>query len=204
MPKAKRNAEATRAAILDAAEVIFAEQGFAGASAMTIAKHAQVTKSLIHHYFGSKEQLWDEVKRRRYAEYLQMQAGVLSLPIRTREETEHMLRTSVSMLFRFLAGHPNLVRILSWMQLEDPKLDAPLSDLPAKGVEVLRAAQQAGHLRADVDPRHMVAAAFGLVEHWFQAKSRNRTRLGADLGEQADDDAYLSEVLEIYLRGVLR
>ncbi|MDV6168713.1 TetR family transcriptional regulator [Flavobacterium sp. DG1-102-2] len=43
--------------ILQAAEKLFAEEGFDGASIRTIAKEAQVNIAMISYYFGSKEKL---------------------------------------------------------------------------------------------------------------------------------------------------
>lgn len=48
----------TRQAILDAARNAFAANGFAGASVRRIAGDAGVDAALIHHYFGTKEQLF--------------------------------------------------------------------------------------------------------------------------------------------------
>ena len=64
-----RNPEATKKAILDAAERVFFEKGFAQVSTSEIAEEAGVTKSLIHHHFGSKEALWAQVKMRRFKAY---------------------------------------------------------------------------------------------------------------------------------------
>lgn len=50
--------------ILDAAEFVFAEEGFAGASTRDIATRAGVNQALIRYYFGSKEELFDDVFRR--------------------------------------------------------------------------------------------------------------------------------------------
>ncbi|SUD48342.1 transcriptional regulator BetI [Nocardia otitidiscaviarum] len=47
----------TRAAILDAARVRFAEVGFDRASIRSIAAAAGVDPALVHHYFGTKQQL---------------------------------------------------------------------------------------------------------------------------------------------------
>jgi AcrR family transcriptional regulator len=52
-------------AILDAAEVIFADNGFHGATTRAIAEHAQANAALIHYYFGSKEALYEAVIARR-------------------------------------------------------------------------------------------------------------------------------------------
>ena len=53
--------------ILDAAELIFADEGFAGAKMRDIANQAGVNQALIRYYFGSKEELFDDVFRRRGA-----------------------------------------------------------------------------------------------------------------------------------------
>jgi AcrR family transcriptional regulator len=48
----------TREAILDAARAAFAERGFDAASIRSIAQAAGVDPALVHHYFGSKDQLF--------------------------------------------------------------------------------------------------------------------------------------------------
>jgi len=50
----------TRAAILLAAREAFGESGFDGASIRAIATSAGVDPALVHHYFGTKEQLFME------------------------------------------------------------------------------------------------------------------------------------------------
>lgn len=52
-------------AILDAAEIVFGENGFHGATTRAIAECAQANAALIHYYFGSKEALYEAVIARR-------------------------------------------------------------------------------------------------------------------------------------------
>lgn len=59
MPR-KRNAAATRAAILESARREFARSGYSGAGVRDIAQGAGVTAMLVNRYFGSKEQLFAE------------------------------------------------------------------------------------------------------------------------------------------------
>lgn len=56
----KRNAAATRNAILDSARQVFARSGYDGAGVREIAAGAGVTAMLVNRYFGSKEQLFAE------------------------------------------------------------------------------------------------------------------------------------------------
>ncbi|HXI31458.1 MAG TPA: helix-turn-helix domain-containing protein [Vicinamibacterales bacterium] len=60
-PRRTRNADATRAAILDSARDLFARAGYDGAGVRAIAEGAGVTAMLVNRYFGSKEQLFAEV-----------------------------------------------------------------------------------------------------------------------------------------------
>jgi len=57
----RRNAAATRAAILASARRAFARAGYDGAGVREIAAGAGVTAMLVNRYFGSKEKLFGEV-----------------------------------------------------------------------------------------------------------------------------------------------
>ncbi|TDD09961.1 TetR/AcrR family transcriptional regulator [Nonomuraea deserti] len=57
----KRDREATRARLLEAARLRFAREGYDGTSVRDIAGDAGVDAGLIFRYFGSKKQLFDEI-----------------------------------------------------------------------------------------------------------------------------------------------
>lgn len=63
-PRRRRDAAATRAAILEAATRRFATQGYARAGVREIAADVGVTAALVNRYFGSKEGLFAEVIER--------------------------------------------------------------------------------------------------------------------------------------------
>jgi AcrR family transcriptional regulator len=60
MPRTGRRpgAPETRGRVLDAARASFGEHGFDGASIRDVAARAGVDPALVHHYFGSKQQLF--------------------------------------------------------------------------------------------------------------------------------------------------
>ncbi len=64
-PGRPREGNDLRDQILDSAELHFAENGFAGAALRDIAAGAGVNQALIRYYFGTKEDLFKEVFRRR-------------------------------------------------------------------------------------------------------------------------------------------
>jgi AcrR family transcriptional regulator len=63
--KRRGSREQTTAAILDAAEKLFAERGFTAVSVRDIAAAAGVSHALVHRYLGSKEQVYKAMLRRR-------------------------------------------------------------------------------------------------------------------------------------------
>ena len=54
----RRGAPDTRAEILAAARTLFAERGFAGTSVRAVAGAAGVDPALVHHYYGTKDDLF--------------------------------------------------------------------------------------------------------------------------------------------------
>ncbi|WP_217267750.1 MULTISPECIES: TetR/AcrR family transcriptional regulator [Halomonadaceae] len=68
-----------REQILDAAEVLFAEQGYAGASLRHVAQAVDATTALITYYFNSKENLFREVFMRKGCEVADARMEALKL-----------------------------------------------------------------------------------------------------------------------------
>lgn len=195
-----RDAEATRSSILEAAETVFVEKGFADASVSEIAEMAGVTKSLIHHHFGSKEALWGEVKHHRFSEYAEVQGRILQ----EAEPDAELLRTSVSTYFDFLRRNPGFPRLVSWMHLEEAE-DQPFdlaAQLTEPGIECIAEAQRRGELRDDVHPFYMLITFIGLAEYWFQSKDHH-CQWVADQPELMDDERFHDALQKIFFEGVL-
>ncbi|UOZ06831.1 TetR family transcriptional regulator [Amycolatopsis sp. WQ 127309] len=69
-PGRKRDAAATRLALLDAAADLFADRGFDRTTVRDIAKEAGANQSLLFRYFGSKEALFEAVIARNTREQI--------------------------------------------------------------------------------------------------------------------------------------
>ncbi|MCP4659222.1 MAG: TetR/AcrR family transcriptional regulator [bacterium] len=200
-PKARRRRDpkATRTAILDAAEELFVDFGPADTPTSKIARRAGVTKSLIHHHFGSKEDLWGEVKRRHFGRYYEAQKQMLA----DAQGSLEMLRESVITFFRFLQSDPRSVRFMSWRFLEQ---DDPCLDLEAELFELgmcrIQEAQERGELRSDVEPISMIKSFLAMALHWFQSKPFLCQILGPEVDPDALDEQYLEDLVRIFLEGV--
>src|SRR6516165_2709831 len=70
----------TRAAILAAAERLFARDGLAGARTDAIAAEAGVNKALLYYYFKSKESLYEAVIEEHLREFNEQALAILQDP----------------------------------------------------------------------------------------------------------------------------
>jgi AcrR family transcriptional regulator len=69
----QRDADRTKAEILEVAQQEFARNGYAGARVDEIAARMRTTKRMIYYYFGSKERLYIAVLEKAYAEVREME-----------------------------------------------------------------------------------------------------------------------------------
>lgn len=190
----KHDPEASRGAILDAAERLFLERGFAGTSMSEIAEVSRVTKSLIHHHFGSKEALWKEIKRRRFASYHAQQTALFA----SEGPSAALLRESMRVYFQFLRDNPETVRLMSWVQLEgDRELTEMVQELRDAGIAHVKAAQDAGVLRPDVPAPFILMTFVGLVRAWFGDRAH------AGEADPAAGDEYLDCAWSLFASGAL-
>lgn len=202
-PKKKRNAAATAEQILDAAEKLFAEHGFAHVSVREISEAAAVTKSLIHHHFGAKEALWTAVKERAFGAYMDAQIDLLS----SAGDDDGLLRNSIKMYFEYLEANPRLVRIISWAQVEGDSDPVGLRLIPL-GAAKIRQAQAEGRFRSDVNPELTLAVFISATTNWFQAQplyygamQSECSHLPASAAQL--NKAYIENFLNIYFNGLL-
>jgi TetR/AcrR family transcriptional regulator len=200
-PKQQRDPEATRATLLEAAETIFLEKGFGNTSLSEIAHHAGITKSLIHHYFGSKEGLWREVKMRLFMHYAQEQMNMINQA----QPTAELLKESIALYFNSLHRNPQIVKMLAWMFIEQDQNECLDIDreLIGAGVEKVHAAQDEGALRTDIDARFILFVFIGLCEHWFQKKDHFVSSFGLDGIAGNLEEAYLEAITKIFFEGIL-
>lgn len=190
--------DATRTTILAAARRLFVAHGFAGASLSDIAAAAGVTKSLIHHHFGSKQGLWDAMKEEFAASY----TGHLSSVIVGQQADVGLLRDSLTRYFEFLRQNPDEVRLLAWLFLEG-KNECPQGelDLLRLGAERLREGQAQGRIRGDLQPGYILAVALCAMVRWFQNRELFQPLLPAGSAEQ-HDDGFRDALLAILAEGV--
>lgn len=194
-------AEATRTALLDAAEACFAEHGFRGASTRSISARAGVTQPLLAHYFGSKDALFDCVLDRCVADFGHTQAPQFALE----PGDLRFFAVGLRVLFEWGLARPQLVRLFAWARLEGRLRANEASALMHRQVvDRIADAQRLGVVRADVD----VEAALLTVDvafkgYWDRRESYADTPAVAMGTLTEQDQRYLHATLAMVLRGLL-
>jgi AcrR family transcriptional regulator len=150
----------TRQRVLEAAEAVFAEHGYHDASIVKITEAAGVGQGTFYLYFGSKQDVFDELVRdlNRRVRHAMKEASSQG---KTRLEAELL---GFRAYFRFTAEHPALYRIIRQAEFVSPQmLHYHYDRLSAGYVEALRAAMKRGEI-ADLDPEVAAWALMGMGE----------------------------------------
>jgi AcrR family transcriptional regulator len=163
--------------LLDTAEQLFAEQGFATTPVREIAAAAGVNPAMVHYYFGSKQALLLAVLDRT----LEPLADALAA---MKDQDGVSPQNIVSLLIAMAGEHPALPRLvvreimLSSGEMQErflrdyaPRLGGALPDL-------LRSEQEQGRIRPDVDPAIAAMMLLSLSMFPFVAQSVAGSALG--------------------------
>lgn len=194
----------TREKIIAAARELFVQHGFAGSSLGDIAKLAKINQSLIHHHFGSKQDLWNVVRDEIYDDYVD--DALKFIEQSHDDDAAKMIKSLLSMRFKFLKAHPELARIMAWQSLSDmPVLTSERALSVMKGVlEQITMAQKLGRINASINPKMLAAIVFITTAGWFQ--NDYSWMFGENLSDAERDKVdvqFLESLTEIFLKGVL-
>lgn len=206
-PARTRNAAETKRRLLDAAEVEFAQKGFAGARLRDVAAVAGVQQALIHHYFADKGGLYRAVLDRAIAETAEGSWRIL-------EQDQSLLPTIeafVDMLVRFYATHANLLAILRMEAASGPGVALEIMRERTKpildAVEVkITQWQSQGVVRREVTAREIIVSILALTVFPYQ-----EAPLLEALWPGTKDEAYNEEgialrkrmIVDVVTRGLL-
>ncbi|KAA9161377.1 TetR/AcrR family transcriptional regulator [Amycolatopsis acidicola] len=164
-PERQRDADRTRAEILDVSTHEFADQGYAGARVNEIAAKTRTTKRMIYYYFGSKEGLYVAVLERAYSV---IRAQEQELDVEHLDPVE-ALRQLAELTFDHHESHPDFIRLVSIENTHHAEhllkssvlttLANPALDVASR---ILDRGRAEGRFRDDVDALdvHMLISSF--------------------------------------------
>ena len=151
----RRNAEATKKRILQAALDEFAAHGHSGARIDRLADAAGVSKPMIYDYFGGKDTIYAEALREAYVRIRSGEADLDMAALSPEEAIRELVRFTMS----HFRQNPWFVSLLSCENLRGGGTIRSLRDAPRiqsvlvdRLEEVLSRGAAQGVFRADVDP----------------------------------------------------
>lgn len=177
----------TRDRILSAARAEFSERGYEKTSVRGIAKAAGVDSALVHHYFGTKEQVFEAAIAVAFAPALNAPEAVAAGPLdgvgerltrfifgvwenpTTRTPLLAIVRSAVNnetaaAVFRRLIASQLLRRIAAQVDLPDPELRAELAAAQLVGAAMMRYVIKLEPL-ASADLEQIIARVAPVVQH---------------------------------------
>ena len=169
-PLGARSLEGRRALILETAARRFASRGYAGTSVDDIARELGVSKPMVHYYWGSKEELLEEIQDRALALLREKldRLGDEESPYGTRWEATLSAYIDAVFEIRFLVSV--LLRDFAASEKTREKRRAYMQ----KCREVVEEEIAAGKMR-DFDPGVLTLAIVGLcstIANWYEPDGR--------------------------------
>ncbi len=138
-----RSGEASRTCILDAAEVLFAERGFAGTGIAAIVKRSGLPASSLYWHFESKEGLLAAVVKRAAVIWLDSLGRASEMPGSPRERFGAWLRRGLGAMAE---ESPDFMRLIVMVGLErravDEELRKTFEQVRAMAQEILESSIQ--------------------------------------------------------------
>ena len=154
-----------RRAILDAAIVVFARQGFHACRVSDIAREAGVAYGLVYHYFDSKDQMLNELFSERWALLVEASQEIRASDLPPREK----LAGVANFIVESYRHEPELMKVIivevtraanSFGRTHLPEIREAY-DLVA---EIVSDAQEKGEFRDDVEPNFAAMVFYGAIE----------------------------------------
>lgn len=203
--RGSRDAEAARAAILDAAIAEFTAKGLAGARMEAIAQAAGVAKGLAFHHFGSKDGLWAAA----LAEiYRRLRVGQDEAALDALGPVEGMRRL-VTDTFRLFREHPEIVALMNEENLHRARhlravreVRALYNPLFGAMERLLAEGRQQGVFRAEADVTLLYVALSGLGYFYCANRWTLSAAFAGDLFQPqriADYERLISEMVVAHL-----
>lgn len=182
--------ESKRAGILDAALDLFSRFGLHGTSLDQVATQADVSKTNLLYYFGSKEELYVNVLRQLLDVWLR--------PLRAfsaEQDPVEAISEYLRVKLELSRDHPAESRLFCMEIMQGAplllgELQQPLHDLVENKVAVIQAWIDAGKL-APVAPHHLIFSLWATTQHYADF----RVQVEAVAGRTLDDPAFFEETL---------
>ena len=193
-----------RARILDAALAVFARSGYHGARVSDIAREAGIAYGLVYHYFRNKEEILASAFEERWGGFLAVVEAIAGGEGSSRQK----LVSVAAVILNGFRVRPDWVKVLVLEIQRSSRFAAP-EQIRAVGrlfeqiARIVRAGQEAGELRKDVDPQMACCVFVGALDLVITSLVLGLTKVeGGGAQERAYHDRAAQAVVEVFLGGM--
>ena len=180
----KRDAALTRQKLIECAERLFAEFGYAGTSIDRIAAESGINKRMIYVYFSDKEGLYKAVLTLNFKRALHFSQSAE----KSAEPADVLLRAEelIKHYFSYLGNNPSFVRLLMRENLDGGKhAGKVLVETAAQTLDdlhgIVRTGMRQGLFRQDLDERKLVICINALCLGYFSERALLLALWGEDI-----------------------
>ncbi len=193
--------EENERALLEAAERVFAEQGYSGATTAAIARRAGVPKANLHYYFATKEGLYRAVVERVLNAWLAAAA-----PFDASDDPGEALAAYIGAKMDLARAMPLASRIWSAEIMRGAPmiqdfLDTTLTDWVASREKAVRRWIAAGRLKP-IEPKVLFYMIWATTQQYANAAHEMATLNGGRPLDDAAFDRAKRQVIETIVSGV--
>lgn len=203
----KRDAEQSRQLILETALRHFAAKGYDGARVDDIVAETHLSKNMLYHYFGSKEDLFVAVLETIYERFRGRHGEIAIADLAPVEA----LRQLVAETAKALSQTPEIISILNTENLykaahikSSKKIRTIYDPLFGDLNRVLEKGQKEGVFRADIEPLQLYISLSSLVYHYLSNGHTLSVVLRQNLLSKQNFAARIAHVEEMVLRFCVR
>lgn len=189
----------TRSRILAAAQRLFAESGFEGTSMSRVARAAAVSKASVFHHFSSKQDLYLEVLHESRS-HLENLFDELKPDGKLQRRLTRFLHRYLASIYEREDGFRLLLHEMLSGERDEAIAKRVSGDNFQRLVAHLRAAQQEGDVRPDLDPAVVAFLMIAASAFFYQSRSVLQHTDGAEFSEHADQ--YVKQVAEVITNGL--
>ncbi len=183
----------------------FGEKGFEGASTTAIAKKAGIARSLLHYYFGTKEDLWkstmEQMIQRFWKEFehnKNLYKDLMGVPL---------LKLIVRQIAYFFANNPAYMRMMSYEMMNpssrtDWIIEHLLNPIFEMTAPYFQQERELGTIKK-IAKENQIAILFGITSFFFNNAYFIQKHFRKNPFDKKEIDKQIDAVIEVFFNGIV-
>ena len=193
--------------IMEAAERLFADKGFAGTSVRDIAESASVNLAMISYYFGSKQKLMEAIFRYRGQHLtLQLQNILQNKELSPMQKVERLIEDYIDRIFKKQCFHKVMIR--EQIANNNDAITEQIFRLKQTNLALIKQliieGQKKGDFKKNVDISFLAMTLIGTTSQLVMAQRYYRKENNLEELSEEEFEKHMKKKLLSYLKNVFK